>query len=331
MSTVLVTGATGFLGSSLTRRLVSEGFDVRIYRRASSKLDLLEEVKRDVEHAIGDVTDVFALSDAMSGIERVYHAAGYVGFGGRHERDRLRRVNVEGTAAVVNAAIKRGVDRLLHVSSMSAFGRPERLDEIINEDASWQPSKLNSAYACSKYRAELEVRRGIAEGLDAVMINPALMFGCGRAGDNTRRIVDSIRRRRLPAVPSGGTNVVDVVDVVEGALRAMERAEKGERLFLGSENLSWETIVGEMAEAFGVDPPPFTLRPAPALALAYLAEGLSYLTRSEPLLTRATARTASRTFRYSNARARETLAWQPRPFTETAQRIAREIAASPAA
>lgn len=331
MSTVLVTGATGFLGSSLTRRLLKEGFDVRIFRRAGSKLDLLEGVNRDVEHAVGDVTDVIALGDAMNGIERVYHAAAYVGFGGRHERDRLMRINVEGTASVVNAAVKHRVRRLLHVSSVSAFGRPERPDGIIDEEAKWQQSSTNSVYAYSKYLAELEVRRGIAEGLDAVIVNPSLIFGVGRPGDNTRRIIDGIRRRRLPAIPSGGTNVVDVLDVVEGALRAMAGAETGERFFLGSENLSWDAVIGELAEAFGIDPPRFTLRPVLALALAYVSEGLSYLTRSEPLLTRETARTASKTYRYSNAKARVKLAWQPRPFAETAKRIAREISALPAA
>lgn len=325
MSTVLVTGATGFLGSSLTRRLLSEGFSVRIFRRRASKLDLLEDVKRDVEHAVGDLTDAVALDDAMHGIERVYHAAARLGFGGRRERAELMTVNVDGTGAVVNAAVRNGVGRLLYVSSMAAFGRPERADNVIDENTEWQRSKSNSSYAYSKYLAELEVIRGIAEGLDAVIINPALMFGTGRAGDNTRRIIDRLRRGRLPAIPAGGTNVVDVLDVVEGALRAMEGAETGERFFLGSENLSWNAIIGQLARAFDVATPRFTLRPGLALAMAYASEGLAFLTGSAPLITRETARTVSRTYRYSNAKAREELDWQPRPFAETAERIAAKI------
>lgn len=325
MSTVLITGATGLLGSCLTRRLVKEGFDVRILRRSTSSLDLLGDVKRDIEHSVGDITDAVALDEAMIGVERVYHAAAFVGLGGRHELDRLMRVNVDGTAAVVNAAVKHGVGRLLHVSSMAAFGRPERSDGLIDEETEWQRSRANSAYAHSKYLSELEVRRGIAEGLDAVIINPALIFGVGRPGDNTRRIVDRVRRGRFPVVPSGGTNVVDVLDVVEGALRAMEGAETNERLFLGGENLSWREIIDTLADAFGVEPPRFALPAPAALALAFVAEGSAMITRTEPLVTTAAARSASRTFKYSSAKAREMLNWQPRPFTETARRLAEEI------
>ncbi len=328
MSTVLVTGATGLLGSCLARRLLTEGFGVRILRRPTSRLDLLGEAARRVEHAVGDITDPLALDDAVRDVERIFHAAAYLGPGAR---ERLMQVNVDGTAAVVDAASKHGVHRLLHVSSMAAFGRPERPDSIIDEDTEWQRSKANSAYATSKYLAELEVRRGIAEGLDAVIINPALIFGVGRPGDNTRRIVDRVRHERLPAVPSGSTNVVDVLDVVDGALLAMESGDAGERYFLGSENLSWKAIVERLAEAFDVDPPRLTLKEKPAMVLACAAEAMAFLTRSEPLITRETARTASKSYRYSDEKARESLGWKPRPFRVTAERIARELGASPAA
>lgn len=325
MSAVLVTGATGFLGSNLTRQLVSEGYDVRIYRRASSSLDLLGDTARDVEHAVGDIHDAVALDSAMQGIEHVYHAAASVSFGGRRLRERLLRVNVDGTAAVVNAAVKHRVRRLLHVSSMAAFGRPERTDAVIDEGVHWQRSKANTTYAYSKYLSELEVHRGAAEGLNAVIVNPSLIFGVGRPGDNTRRIVDRVRRESLPAVPTGSTNVVDVQDVVDGVRLAMHRGRAGDRYFLGSENLSWKDIFSTMASAFGVDPPHFMLPRRPAVVLGMMAEGWSYLTGTEPKLTRETARSASRTYRYSNRKACEELGWSPRPFDATAQRLAQAL------
>ena len=126
-------------------------------------------------------------------------------------------------ANVVNAALARGVERLVHTSSVAAFGRTENAEHVIDETSEWQRSRLNTEYARSKYLAEREVHRGVAEGLDAVMVNPALVFGVGRPGENTRQIAERVRDRKLPAVPSGGTNVVDVRDVADGHVRAMVR------------------------------------------------------------------------------------------------------------
>ena len=325
MSLVLVTGATGFLGSVLTRKLLARDLAVRVYHREASSMDLLDRVEQRVEHAVGDIRDAAALDAAFDGVTCVYHAAARVGFGGRRERQAMMGINVDGTAAVINAALRHGVQRLVHVSSMAAFGRPEHPEGVIDERNEWQRSKVNSVYAQSKYLSELEVHRGIAEGLDAVITNPSLIFGAGRTGDNTRRIIERVRTRSLPAVPAGGTNVVDVEDVAEALFLAMDRGRSGERYFLGSENLSWRTIIDELARAFDVEPPRLQLPPLPALGLAYASEALAFATGSPPLITRETARAASRTYRYSNRKARRELGWNPRPFSETARRIAEEI------
>lgn len=322
----LVTGATGFLGSELTRQLVAEGADVRILRRATSRLDLLgEAVCRRVEHAVGDVTDIDSLHGAMAGVRRVYHAAAFVGFGGRRDRERLRRINVEGTANVVNTALAAGVERLVHTSSMAAFGRPEDACQPIDETAEWRTSRANTAYAHSKYLAELEVFRGIAEGLDAVLVNPALIFGAGRPGENTTRIAERVRDGKLPVIPAGGTNVVDVVDVAMGHRRAMARGRTSERYFLGSENLTWRAIIDTLADAFGVSPPRWTLPPMPALVAGTLAEAAAFVTGGRPSLTREAARTASRFYRYDHRKAVDELGCSFRPFEETAQRIAQAL------
>ena len=325
MAKLFVTGATGLLGSTLTRSLVESGEDVRIYRRASSKLDLLEDISRSVEHVVGDLNDTNTLRDAMAGIDRAYHVAGYVAFGGRFDKAQLMRVNVDGTASVVNAALENNVQRLVHTSSMASFGRPERTDGIITEQTEWHRSKANSVYAHSKYLSELEIHRGIAEGLDALIVNPALLFGVGREGENTQRIVDRVRTGRLPAIPSGGTNVVDVLDVSTGMIRAMDQGRTGQRYFLGSENLSWARIIHTLADAFGRRSPKWTLPGPPALALAYASEGWSRLTRSKPLITIENARSLSRFYQYSNRKAVEELGCSFRSFELTARRISRAL------
>jgi dihydroflavonol-4-reductase len=318
---ILVTGATGFIGSVLTRQLVEEGLDVRIFRRETSSLDLLGEAADEVEHAVGDVTHAPSLYEAMADVTRVYHVAAKVSFA-RRDRDVLRRVNADGTANVVNAALAAGVDRLVHTSSMAAFGRPSAPDVLIDETTDWRDAPHRSAYARSKRRAELEVHRGIAEGLDAVIVNPSLVFGVGGPETNTRRIVDAVRKGWLPAVPRGGTNVVDVKDVVAGHRTAMHRGESGRRYFLGSENLSWSAIIATLANAFGVDPPSYTLPSFLLKTGGIVSEAVSSLTRTQPLLSRTMARTASKTYRYDNSRAQSELDCSFRPFADTAERIA---------
>src|SRR5690606_4881405 len=325
MACILVTGATGFVGSELVKRLLREGERVRIFHRAASTMDLIGDAIRDVEPFTGDIRDPAALDDALRGCELVYHTAARIGFGGRGERKLLMRTNVDGTATVVNAALRQGIRRLVHVSSMAAFGRPERPNGIIDEESEWQRSKANSAYALSKYLAELEVHRGVAEGLDAVIVNPALIFGVGRTGDNTRRIIDRLRAGTLPGIAAGGTNVVDVEDVVEGMILAMRSGRSGERYFLGSQNLSWRTIIQELADALGVAPPRLRLGARPALAVAYASEAFALVTGARAFVTRESVRAASKTYRYSNRKARHELGWNPRPFHETAQRIAEAL------
>ena len=322
MSMTLVTGATGFVGAVLTRRLVRDGVSVRVFRRAGSKLDLLGETAQEVEHAFGDITDDLALQKAMQGVEYVYHVAGNIGFGSSRARNRLMSVNVDGTAAVVNAALAGGVRRLVHASSVAALGRSNRPDAVLDERAEWQRSKSSSTYGYSKYLAELEVKRGIAEGLDAVMVNPSLIFGLGRKGENTRRIVEQIRRKRMPMYPAGVTSVVDVLDVADGMVRAMKYGETGERFVLAAHNLSWEEMFSQLAQACGAAPPTIRLAPAAAILFACFSEAGAFLTRTEPLLPRANARFMSAVNRYDNTLAREKLGWRPRSFEETAQRIA---------
>ena len=321
----LVTGATGFIGSTLTRRLLAQGAEVRILRRATSKLDLLGEAAQHVEHVLGDVTDPESLRAAMDGVAHVYHTAAYVALGGRRDRALLHRVNVYGTACVVNAALAAGVARLVHTSSIAALGRPEGLLHPIDENTAWQASRHNTPYAVSKHEAELEIHRAIAEGLDAVLVNPSLVFGVGRPGENTRQIAERIRDGTFRAIPTGGTNVVDVEDVAAGHVRAMDNGQTGARYLLGGENLMWQAIVETLAEALGVAPPRRSLSPGLAMAFATASEAVAFVTRTRPLLTRTMARNVSQVYTFSNRKAIDDLGCTFRPFSDTAKRIAETI------
>ncbi len=318
---ILITGGTGFLGSVLVRQLLDADEAVRVLRREGSKLDLLGDAADHVEHAVGDVADPDPVRRAVEGVRAVYHAAAFVGFGGARDAERLQSVNVGGTANVVDAAREAGVGRLVHVSSMAAFGRPRTPEGVIDETAEWTPSPMNTAYARSKRAAELEVQRAVAEGLDAVIVNPAVIFGPGRAGENTTAVVERARRG-MRFAPAGGTNVVDVEDVATGMRAALARGATGERYFLGGENLPWVEIFGALAEAFGVPGPRVVVPPRAALLAGALSEAAARLTRRPTSLTRETARISGKAYRYSNRKAQDELGVSFRPFRATAERIA---------
>ncbi|CAN5850003.1 SDR family oxidoreductase [soil metagenome] len=323
--TVLVTGATGFLGGELVRQLLAEGAEVRILRRRNSQLDLLGYAASQVDHAIGDITNPEAVNAACTGVNQVYHLAARVGFGGKREEQVLFDVNARGTANVVNAALRNGVGRAVFTSSIAALGRSTTPVALIDETAEWRQSKANTAYARSKHAAELEVHRGVAEGLDALMVCPALIFGPGRTGDNTTKIVGKVRKEKLPFYPAGGTCVVDVADVAIGHRLAMKSGQTGQRYIFGGENLSWEEILVTLADALDVAPPRWRMPPGLALAAAAASEAAATILRREPLLTRETAMTSSHFHRYSSQRAEDELGYHYRPFSETAARIAAEL------
>lgn len=321
---ILVTGATGFVGSALVRQLLGAGEPVRILRRPSSPLDQLGPAAGAVEHVLGDVTDPEAVAVAVAGAEIVYHVAGVVAFG-RRARARLRAVNVGGTATVVDAALAAGVGRLVHTSSIAALGRPAG-GGVLDEAAVWTRSPSNTAYAVSKRDAERGVLRGAAEGLDAVTVCPALVFGPGRTGEGTTALAERLAAGRVPLAPPGATAVVDVEDVAAGLQAACARGVAGERYVLAAENLAWTEILSTLAAPLGVPAPTRTAPPWLLTAGGVLGEAWAAVTRSDPALTREAARTAAAAFYYDGSRAERELGVTYRPFPATARRVADALA-----
>ncbi len=320
----LVTGATGFVGSALVRQLLDAGEPVRILRRETSALDLLGDAARHVEHAVGDVTDADSVYRAAEGARTVYHVAAAMAFA-PSARERLRAVNVRGTAHVVNAALAAGAERLVHTSSIAALGRTLRPTSLLDEETVWAPSRANTAYAVSKRDAEREVQRGVAEGLDAVIVNPAVVFGPGRSGEGTVALAERVAAGRVPLAPPGGTAVVDVDDVATGLRLARAHGATGDRFVLAAENRTWADILAALAHATGAEPPRWTAPPWLLTAAGALSEIGAAITRSEPALTRTLARNSSAPYRYDGSKATRDLGLAYRPFDETARRIAESL------
>jgi dihydroflavonol-4-reductase len=255
---VLVTGSTGFIGSSLCRELSSRGHTVRAFHRTASSLALLEGL--DLEHATGDLTQPETLQPAMEDIEAVFHAAAWMG--GASQAGRQYTVTVEGTRNILQAARKAGVRRVVHTSSVAALGVPradamERL--LINENHTWNYRPDLYAYGYAKYLAELEVQKAVALGLDAVIVNPTLVFGAGDLHRQASSIITQVAERRLTTCVAGGVNCVHIADVVKGHLAALDCGRTGERYILGSENLTHLQLLQMIARVTGVPGPNLVL------------------------------------------------------------------------
>src|SRR5436190_8171415 len=182
---IFLTGGTGLVGSQILFDLASSGNKIRALRRKESRLDVVDRLfektpgyKKNIEWIEGDVIDLFSLEDAMEGVDTVYHSGAFISFF-PSEVKKMMKVNVEGTANMVNMALKKNVKRFCHISSVAVLGRFSG-DEILNEDSWWKTSKENSNYAISKYGGEREVWRGIEEGLNAFIVNPTIVIGPGK-------------------------------------------------------------------------------------------------------------------------------------------------------
>ena len=247
---ILVTGATGFVGGQLAAELVRRGHAVRVLRRASSSLIALEGL--EVEHVIGDILEPAAVARAVTGCERVFHVAAVSTYL-RSTKEQLYRVNVEGTRIVMAACLQAGVPRVVHTSSAAAIGI-RREGVAANEETPFDAFSASWAYADSKHRAEAEVQRAVAAGLQAVIVNPAAVVGPGDHYLVASAGIELASRQPL-LVPPGGLCVVDVAAVVAGHLAAAERGRVGERYILGGENLTTMQLMAIIAEITGLRPP----------------------------------------------------------------------------
>ncbi|HYJ38847.1 MAG TPA: NAD-dependent epimerase/dehydratase family protein [Chitinophagaceae bacterium] len=299
-----MTGGTGLVGTYLLRQLVSEGKKVKaLYRKAFPSYLTNAEID-NIEWVNGDILDTDFLFDTMKGIQQVYHAAAVVSFSPYRKRA-LFKTNIEGTANVVNAAIEAGVKKMVHVSSVSAMGRL-RKNEPIDETMYWTPETSNSNYGQSKYLAELEVWRGIGEGLEAIIVNPGLIFGAADWETGSSKLFKSAFDE-FPWYTDGASGFVDVRDVVKAMTSLMESKISGERFIVSAENRAYREIFTLIANEFGKRPPHRKVTPFLAAMVWRIEWVKSILNRKEPMLTRETAITGQARVEFNNKKLKKFL------------------------
>lgn len=250
------------IGSHIAFALTSKGQQVRALKRKGASTaetekifrfysSAADELFRKIEWVEGDVLDIGSLEDAMAGCQFVYHAAAIVSFDPR-ERDFMLKVNGEGTANVINAALAEGVRKLCHVSSVAALGRTPGMQNL-DEDTWWKNDPANSWYAISKYTAEREAWRAAEEGLDVVIVNPAVVIGPGNTTRSSNAIF-GMAKKGFPWYTKGSGGFVDARDVADACVTLMESDLANQRFILSAENISYRDFANELLKRFGHPP-----------------------------------------------------------------------------
>jgi len=290
LNKVLVTGGTGFIGAYIIKELVDKGYHVRAIRR-SIKLPFFISpgILNKVEWVTGDVLDVISLNEAMQDVDAVIHSAAVVSFD-KKERAQMYNTNVDGTANVVNLSLENGIKKLVHISSISALGRTAT-GEKVNEEKKWLNSKLNSHYGISKNKAEMEVWRGMGEGLDAVIINPSTVLGFGNWHDSSCAIFKN-SYKGFPWYTKGVNGFVAVEDVAKIAVLLMESNITEERFIINHENWEFKKLFDAIADGFGQKHPKWQATPFLSSIAWRMEKVKSFLKNAKPLLTKETARIA---------------------------------------
>lgn len=314
---ILVTGATGFIGSVLVKKLALTPDEIYILVRKSSDLTSLSDVLDKVRLVYGDITDRASVQSALEGIDLVYHSAGLTYMGDK-KNELLYKINVEGTQNILQAALAAGVKRVVHVSSITAVGIAFD-KKPVNESVEWNFTSIDLEYARTKHLSEIEVAKAVKKGLDCVIVNPAFVFGAGDINFNAGRIIKDIYNKKLPFYPLGGVCVVDVENVADTIITAMKKGKTGERYIIGGENVSYKQLADTISRITGA---PKVLFPLPfwmAKIIRSLLDRYKNKNRVSKLFNLSMFRVASEFLYYDSSKAKLELNLRTEPHAKSIQ------------
>jgi len=309
--TAFVTGATGFVGLNLVEALHEQGWNVIAMHRASSDISVLQRFA-GVERVVADVTDARSVREVMpGGVDCVFHVAGNTSLWTRAQLEQIK-VNVRGTRNVLRAALESGAKRLVHTSSIVAYGLH---GGTITEETPTRGSAVEINYIRSKALSEREVRKAMSSGLRAVIINPSNIVGRYDTS-SWSRLFRLVKQGRLPAVPPGGGSFCHAREVAHALIAAAERGQIGHNYLLGGAQASYVGFVKEIAEALGLKRRVLAMHPGILGAYARVEEWIAPIFGREPDFTRDSVLLLSQNLYCSSRKAQNELGYRPRPLSE---------------
>lgn len=325
---ILVTGATGLLGSHLLYELVQNGQPVRALFRDKKRIERVKSLFNYysngnengfnlIEWVEGDILDLVSLEDALFGIEHVYHCAAKVSFRKKDFKD-LIHTNRVGTANVVNMALKFGVKKFGHVSSTAAIGGVE--NKLTTENTKWQISDKTSGYAISKYNSEREVWRGSEEGMDVIIVNPCLIFGAGDLEESSLTIINTIKKG-LKFYSPGSNAYVDARDVATCFVQLMNSEKVNERYLVIGHNLTFKDSLFQIAKQMQQKAPSICPPKWLAINIGRFGEMMNRLFKMKSAITVESARSAYSNMTYSNGKIVQATNHSFYPFADTIQNV----------
>lgn len=322
------------VGAHLLFELCKTGKNVRALKRETSNLGQVlktfsyytndaQQLFDTIDWVDGDILDYFSLEKLLNGITEIYHCAAIVSFESK-ERQRMISNNVEGTANLVNAAIQNGVKKICHVSSIAALGKLQN-GALVTEETNWVPSKKNSGYSESKFYSEAEIWRGIEEGLDAIIVNPSIIFGPANWESGSAKIFKTIWDG-MKFYTKGVTGFVDVFDVVHPMIKLMEpenfRKCKNQRYILSAENLSYQQVFTQIAEVLGKPKPTIWANDFLMGFVWRAATFASWFTRKPSLITREAATGRNAVNNFDGSKISQMIGYEYYPIIESIKKTA---------
>ena len=310
---IFITGASGLIGSFVCRELLLQGYSIKALKRTTTDLHLVQDIKDKIEWVEGDLLNVSEVGSYLERVKQVIHCAAFVSYDSKDE-ELMQQVNVEGTANLVNASLQHQIELFLHISSVAAIGK-DKTSDTSTEATQWTDDKP-SAYARTKYQAELEVWRGWAEGLKTLIINPSLVLGPGDWDKSSTQLFKYIWQENR-FYTNGLVNYVDVRDVAEITVGLLESEVAGERFIVSGGSISYKSLFELIAREMNKKSPSIRVNSS-MIRLAVLFERLrSKISGTSPMITDELKQVSRNHHQYANDKIKNKLDFEFRSLEET--------------